>query len=95
MKRTLLCLLAVAMSACTTTDVIVQRAPTCPVPAALLAACLAPVALEDGITYGGLVLKHQADRRSLETCSSDHRELIRLVGECNSVLDKYNSGLHR
>lgn len=86
-------LAAAALCACTTMQPVVPPAPLCAVPASMTPACAAPAALAPDLTYGELLLRHQADRTSLEACAARQQALVRHVQACRSEMERYNASL--
>ena len=93
MQRSLLCVLLVALSACTTAVAVpeVKEAQKCAPDASLLAVCGEPAAVEQGITFGEFVEITSRDRATLRQCALRQKSLAEAIAACNGSIDTYNS----
>jgi len=93
MRRFPICLLSIAFSGCTTLVPVVKAAPKCDTSrlSEMLVLCGDPVAIDQGITFGGMIDVARQDRESLRACAFRHKSLADAIAACNDSIDRYNA----
>jgi hypothetical protein len=90
MRTIAICALCAAFSGCATTVPVVEELVKCDAPADMLAACVNPADIKQGITFGEMIDVSSRDRASLKACANSHKYLADVVAQCNASIDKNN-----